>query len=134
MAYLFSYGTLQQVDVQLSTFGRILKGIPDCLVGYVIAQLSIESNDEMATSGRNSYPIAKATGSRSNRVPGVVFDVTQAELMYADHYEGDDYKREQLILESGKTAWVYVDARSTNGGINTGTVVTTGIRPETGTG
>ena len=35
MPLLFSYGTLQQQNVQLATFGRLLKGSPDSLVGFV---------------------------------------------------------------------------------------------------
>lgn len=31
---LFSYGTLQQETVQLSTFGRKLQGTADVLIGY----------------------------------------------------------------------------------------------------
>jgi hypothetical protein len=34
MALLFSYGTLQQPDVQRATFGRLLRGEPDALVGF----------------------------------------------------------------------------------------------------
>jgi len=34
MALLFSYGTLQQEAVQMSTFGRLLDGQPDELVGF----------------------------------------------------------------------------------------------------
>ena len=34
MPKLFSYGTLQQEDVQLATFGRRLTGVSDALVGY----------------------------------------------------------------------------------------------------
>ena len=34
MPLLFSYGTLQQEAVQLATFGRLLRGSPDELVGF----------------------------------------------------------------------------------------------------
>ena len=34
MPLLFSYGTLQHEDVQLSTFGRKLDGEKDLLLGY----------------------------------------------------------------------------------------------------
>jgi hypothetical protein len=34
MPLLFSYGTLQQEDVQLSTFGRLLHGQRDELPGF----------------------------------------------------------------------------------------------------
>ena len=34
MPLLFSYGTLQQEDVQLATFGRLLQGQKDELLGF----------------------------------------------------------------------------------------------------
>jgi hypothetical protein len=42
MPLLFSYGTLQQGAVQLSTFGRLLEGQPDELVGFEQSVLKIE--------------------------------------------------------------------------------------------
>ena len=35
MPLLFSYGTLQHEEVQLSTFGRKLAGEKDLIVGYL---------------------------------------------------------------------------------------------------
>lgn len=110
MPYLFSYGTLQQEEVQLSTFGKRLKGAPDSLVGYIVAELRIEAPDVIAKSGKEFHPIARSTGRLSNRVPGTVFEVTEAELIHSDQYEVDAYRRIETILESGKTAWVYVEA------------------------
>jgi hypothetical protein len=40
-----------------------------------------------------------------------VFEITEIELANADKYEVADYKRVAAPLASGKTAWVYVDAR-----------------------
>lgn len=34
---LFSYGTLQQENVQIATFGRLLNGAPDALVGFKLS-------------------------------------------------------------------------------------------------
>ncbi|WP_373890105.1 gamma-glutamylcyclotransferase [Massilia sp. DJPM01] len=47
-----------------------------------------------------------------NRVAGTVFEVTNDELVHADRYEVSDYKRVSALLSSGRTAWVYVDARA----------------------
>jgi len=111
--YLFSYGTLQQEEVQLSTFGRRLEGTSDCLVGFLIAKLKIMHPEVVATSGKGFHPIARATGQRNNRVPGTVFEVTEEELKHSDRYEVDAYKRIETTLESGKSAWVYVEATDT---------------------
>ena len=43
-------------------------------------------------------------------VAGKVFTITAAELEAADRYEVSDYKRVDVTLRSGLTAWVYVKA------------------------
>jgi gamma-glutamylcyclotransferase (GGCT)/AIG2-like uncharacterized protein YtfP len=110
MPYLFSYGTLQQEAVQLSTFGRKLIGAPDTLIGYLIVQVRIEDPEVIATSGKEFHPIARNTGEFNNRVPGTVFEVAEEELMHSDAYEVDTYMRVETVLASGKIAWVYVEA------------------------
>lgn len=42
---LFSYGTLQQKDVQQATFGRELRGTSDQLVGFHQSMVKIEDLD-----------------------------------------------------------------------------------------
>jgi hypothetical protein len=37
-----------------------------------------------------------------------VFTISKEELLLADNYETDDYKRIKVKLQSGKEAWVYV--------------------------
>jgi hypothetical protein len=107
---LFAYGTLQQNQVQLSTFGRVLAGTPDELVGFIIAEVKIGSKSVVSSSGKEYHPIAKFTGSLKNRVPGTVFEITENELRQSDQYEVDNYQRRQTTLASGKNAWVYVEA------------------------
>jgi gamma-glutamylcyclotransferase (GGCT)/AIG2-like uncharacterized protein YtfP len=108
MAALFSYGTLQQREVQRSNYGRELEGQPDDLVGYKLAELTITDPHVIAVSGKAVHTIARATGDREDRIAGVVFELTEAELHSTDDYEVDAYLREEVTLESGRTAWVYV--------------------------
>lgn len=110
MPYLFSYGTLQQEEVQTSTFGRRLIGVPDSLVGFILAELKIEDENVIAKSGKEFHPIARRTGAFNHRVPGTVFEVSMEELEDADRYEVSDYTRIETTLASGKSAWVYVEA------------------------
>jgi len=50
-------------------------------------------------------------GRTESRVPGTVFEVTDAELAAADEYERPaSYSRVSVMLASGKEAWVYVHA------------------------
>jgi len=110
MPLLFSYGTLQQEEVQLSTFGRRLEGTPDNLVGFIITEVKIEDQDVILKSGKEYHPIAKITNSTQNQVAGIVFEITDDELIRSDQYEVDAYKRVKTTLKSGKIAWVYVEA------------------------
>ncbi len=111
MPLLFSYGTLQQTNVQLSTFGRLLQGHEDQLVGFEQSLMQIEDADVVRTSGKTHHPIVKFNGRPDSRVSGTVFEITDAELARADAYEVSSYKRVATLLASGKQAWVYVDAR-----------------------
>ncbi len=111
MPLLFSYGTLQQEGVQLATFGRLLEGKPDELVGYATELVKIEDADVVRTSGRTHHPIVVHTGWGEDRVSGTVFEITDEELDRADAYEVDAYRRVLAPLASGLKAWVYVDAK-----------------------
>ena len=111
MPLLFSYGTLQQQEVQLATFGRRLSGAADALVGFEQALVLIEDAGVVATSGRTHHPIVRPCADPSSRVPGTVFELTEAEIDSADRYEVAAYRRIAAELASGARAWVYVDAR-----------------------
>jgi gamma-glutamylcyclotransferase (GGCT)/AIG2-like uncharacterized protein YtfP len=112
MPLLFSYGTLQQENVQLATFGRRLKGAPDSLVGFRRTLFEITDPEVIRTSGKTHHPMASFTGVASERIAGMVFEVTDEELAQADRYETDPaYQRFKTKLSSGLEAWVYADAR-----------------------
>ncbi len=106
---LFSYGTLQQDEVQQASFGRLLKGAPDALVGWKQEMVEITDPDVLAKSGKSFHPIVMQ-GDAQDRVLGMVFEITAEELAAADRYEVSDYKRVSAKLASGLTAWVYVKA------------------------
>jgi hypothetical protein len=110
---LFSYGTLQQEAVQLSTFGRLLQGHQDDLVGFEPALVKIEDPQRVAAGGKSHHANALYNGRRDSRVSGTVFAVSDAELTAADVYEQPAaYQRVLATLASGKQAWVYVDVVS----------------------
>jgi gamma-glutamylcyclotransferase (GGCT)/AIG2-like uncharacterized protein YtfP len=111
MPLLFSYGTLQQSNVQLATFGRELPGTPDSLVGYEQSMVPINDPEVVRTSGKTHHPIVRYTGDATARVPGTVFEITSQELECADRYEVSAYTRVAAPLSSGRTAWVYVDVK-----------------------
>lgn len=108
MNRLFSYGTLQQENVQQATFGRLLEGKPDAIVGFVEQMLEITDPDVLAASGKTHHPIVMPSDNINDHVQGTVFLISDAELAHADDYEVDDYQRVEAKLASGGIAWVYV--------------------------
>jgi gamma-glutamylcyclotransferase (GGCT)/AIG2-like uncharacterized protein YtfP len=112
MPLIFSYGTLQEEAVQMSTFGRLLQGQRDELVGFERSLLRIEDPQFVAASGKADHAIVKFNGNTDSRVSGTVFEVTDDELARADRYEPAGYARVTARLASGKQAWVYADSRS----------------------
>jgi hypothetical protein len=65
-------------------------------VGYTKSQITL---------GANTYAIIKP--DFQSRVEGLLIEVTDDELALIDRYEGDDYARKQVTLETGGRAWVY---------------------------
>lgn len=113
MPLLFSYGTLQEEQVQLSTFGRLLQGQRDELPRFEPSLVKIEDPQAAAASGRTHHANVTFNGRSDSRVSGTVFEITDTELAAADLYEEDAaYNRMTVTLASGKQAWVYVHARS----------------------
>ncbi|HYB94922.1 MAG TPA: gamma-glutamylcyclotransferase family protein [Vicinamibacterales bacterium] len=111
MPLLFSYGTLQQEEVQLSTFGRKLKGEPDLLIGYEPSLVKIADPAVAARLKKTHHDNARNTGDDWSSVQGTAFDVTEEELAKADAFEAQyHYKRVRVTLASGNEAFVYVHA------------------------
>ena len=108
MIALFSYGTLQQREVQLANYGRELEGKPDALIGYRLEQLVIDDANVIEVSGKAVHTIARATGDAADRISGTVLELTEAELRSTDAYEAKAYSRIEVSIESGRNAFVYV--------------------------
>ncbi|MDR6404126.1 MULTISPECIES: gamma-glutamylcyclotransferase family protein [Chryseobacterium] len=108
MPYLFSYGTLQKEEVQIETFGRILQGEKDILKGYKLKMLEITDPEVLRKSNQKYHPILEFSGNADDEVEGVLFGVTNEEILQADEYEVDDYKRIETVFKSGKVGFIYV--------------------------
>jgi len=96
--YVFTYGTLQEKDVQLGVFSRPLIGFEDELHSFRIAKEKVAGQ----------YPTIEFTKNQDDRIKGKVYTLTPTELNKADRYEGQAYKRQEIELISGKKAWVYL--------------------------
>jgi hypothetical protein len=107
---LFSYGTLQQPEVQRATFGRQVPGHRDAIIGYELDWITITDPHVIATSGSERHPMLRPTDRADACVDGMAFALSEAELAAAAEYEVDAYRRISVPLRSGATAWVYVFA------------------------
>jgi gamma-glutamylcyclotransferase (GGCT)/AIG2-like uncharacterized protein YtfP len=106
---LFSYGTLQDKNVQIANFGRELTGREDALPGYARRMVPIIDPEVAALSGESQYANAEPSSNAEDAVSGTVFEITEEELAAADQYEEvADYGRISVTLRSGDQAWVYV--------------------------
>ena len=109
---LFSYGTLRQSEVQLATYGRLVETEADVLTGHVLTEIVIHDPHVVSVSGKSVHTIAQPTGKAADRIEGVVLFLTEEEVRATDDYETDAYARTEVVLESGRRAFVYVDASS----------------------
>ncbi|AZA49641.1 gamma-glutamylcyclotransferase [Chryseobacterium carnipullorum] len=108
MTHLFSYGTLQKEQVQLETFGRLLEGEKDILTGYKLSKVEITDPEVLRKSGQKYHPILVFSGNSEDEVEGMLFEVTEEEILQADEYEVDDYKRVETVFKSGKKGCIYI--------------------------
>ena len=108
--YLFSYGTLQQGDVQLQLFGRLIPGTPDTLRGFRVAPIEIADPAFLARGGSKDQRIALPSAHKEDALEGTVLELTREELLRADSYEPADYSRVEVVLASGRKAWIYAGA------------------------
>ena len=98
---LFVYGTLRQPEVQIEIIGREVELVADSLTGFKTEPITLD--------GVTYRILVPATDAE---VAGSIIFITQDELERIDAYEPDDYKRISVTTASGKTAWVYFEARS----------------------
>jgi gamma-glutamylcyclotransferase (GGCT)/AIG2-like uncharacterized protein YtfP len=113
MPLLFSYGSLQQDDVQRATVGRPVGGQRDELVRFEQSSVEIHDPAVVAALGKTHHANVTYNGDEDSRVSGMLLDVTDAELAKIDAYEAAFfYQRVAAMLASGKQTWVYVHASS----------------------
>lgn len=105
MEQLFSYGTLQSKEIQMQVFNKILTGTPDQLTGYKLKDLKIEEE-----FGMTDYFVAMPSENIADSIKGIVYTISGKDLAKADLFESNAYKRVQIKLKSGVTAWIYIES------------------------
>ena len=106
--FLFSYGTLQKEKVQMELFGRLLKGTRDALKGYKLSTIEIKDESVLNKSEQKYHLIAIPSNDSKDFIEGIVLELSTEELLRADQYETEDYRRVKEVLQSGKGSWVYI--------------------------
>lgn len=107
MICLFSYGTLQDQNVQIELYNRILTGVKDFLQGYKISL--VQNTDPVSLSKGNEafHKLAIATSGKDDMIEGTALEITEDELLLTDQYEPPGFVRTAVVLLSGRRAWVY---------------------------
>lgn len=108
---LFSYGTLQEERVQLELFGRILHGAKDALRGWKISLIEITDESFLAKGEETIQKTLVFSNDENDLVEGTVFEISEDELLLADRYEPENYRRKKVTLRSGKEAWIYTEMK-----------------------
>ncbi|NCP67157.1 gamma-glutamylcyclotransferase [bacterium] len=98
MENVFSYGTLQDPVIQQKLIGRTSKGAKASLNGFRREEIKIDNS---------IYWILVPDKNTIEKITGQVFEITTAELKAFDDYEGKEYKRSFVELNTGEAAWVY---------------------------
>ena len=99
MHKLFTYGTLQDKSVQLALFNKTLKGNIDSIVGFEKQEITL---------GGITYPILIKNKQSTTNILGTCYTLSEEDLHICDEYEGEEYKRILVVLNSGEKSWVYV--------------------------
>jgi hypothetical protein len=107
-AWLFSYGTLRQSEVQMALFGRRLEEEADSLIGFRIDTIEIAEPDIVNLSGKATHLILRRSSESTEAIHGVALAVSETDLAIADDYEGENYQRILVTLRSGRAGFVYV--------------------------
>lgn len=96
MELLFVYGTLKDPKIQEEVIGSSKEMVSDSLDGYTTVRKKIVDG---------VYPVLIPDPTSS--VIGKVISVKKDELSRIDEYETKVYERKQVVLKSGRQAWVY---------------------------
>lgn len=109
-AIVFSYGTLQLPRVQRTLYGRALESADDVLPGFETVPMKITDPAVIEASGSDLHLALVPSRDPAAVIPGKALRMTETELAATDVYEGTNYRRIEVTLDSGVRAFVYVGA------------------------
>lgn len=97
MYRLFVYGTILDKGVRRRVARRSVEGTADALQGYRKTSVKLSEN---------VYPNIEKDDNST--VEGEVLSIDNEELKRFDIYEGEEYNRITVALQSGREAYVYL--------------------------
>lgn len=107
---VFSYGALQIAELQRSILGRVFPAEADILPGFTADYAEMADPRFAELTGTSTHAVLRRTGDPRDKVIGSVYRFTEDELDAADQFEVAMFRREQVVLASGRTAWVYLSS------------------------
>ncbi|MCJ7932422.1 MAG: gamma-glutamylcyclotransferase [Chryseobacterium sp.] len=78
------------------------------LSGYQLRMIEITDPEVLRKSGQQYHPVLAFSGDTGDEVEGMLFEVTEEEILQADAYELEDYKRIETTFKSGKKGFIDV--------------------------
>lgn len=99
MHKLFTYGTLQDETIEQMLFNKTLDGSKDSITGFEKQEIILEGN---------VYPILIKNNESTKVIKGTYYHLSNQEMLICDEYEGNEYKRVLVQLDSRIEAWVYI--------------------------
>ncbi len=64
--------------------------------------MEITDPEVLRKSSQKYHPILEFSEDVKDEIGGILFEVTEEEILQADEYEVDDYKRIETAFKSGK--------------------------------
>lgn len=92
----------------MKLFGRLLVGAKDILKGYKLTAIEVTDELFLAKGEEKNQQTLISTNDNKDVIEGMVFEISEEELLISDSYEPAGYKRIRVKLELGKKAWVYI--------------------------
>lgn len=88
-------------------FGAEVAGELDAVIAHRLGEVTIDDPHVIEVSGSSVHPALISDDTPGAEIAGTVFSLCDEQLAAADAYEVDAYRRVEVPLRSGRTAWVY---------------------------
>ena len=109
---IFNYDASKSNDIRLHNNSNKHNGTKDTLSGYKLHDLNIGKLTSIEQNEVRNQSIAMKSTDHSNKIEGLVFEITGDELIQIDKSKVYDSKRVMETTDLGAEVWVYVAQNS----------------------